>query len=74
MKQLDLFGEEVMTRRKKPMGGSSNPIVFKDYDSLLSVAKANEKQRAKERVREKARGGIPISLSEREKRMIDKLG
>lgn len=36
MKQLDLFGEEVMTRRKKPMGGSSNPIVFKDYDSFMA--------------------------------------
>ena len=36
MKQLDLFGEEVMTRRKKPTGGSSNPIVFKDYDSFMA--------------------------------------
>ena len=41
MKELDLFGNEVLYKNvKKPTGGSSNPIVFKDYDSF--VAKFSE--------------------------------
>lgn len=64
----------------------SEAVIIKDLDLhpkrgglfgehfLLSEAKANEKQRAKELVRKKTKRGIPISLSERERRMIDKLG
>lgn len=64
----------------------SEAVIVKDLDLhpkkgglfgdhlLLSKAKASEKIRAKEQVKEKTQRGIPISLSEREKRMIDKLG
>ncbi len=64
----------------------SEAVIIKDLDLhpkkgglfgdhlLLSEAKTNEKQRAKALVRGKAQRGIPISLSERERRMIDKLG
>lgn len=37
VKQLDLFGEEVLKpNRPKPSGGSSNPIVFRDYESFVA--------------------------------------
>lgn len=64
----------------------SEAVIIKDLDLhpkrgglfgdhfLLSQAKANEKQRAKELVRKKTNRNIPISLSERERRMIEKLG
>ena len=64
----------------------SEAVIVKDLDLhpkkgglfgdhlLLSKAKTNEKLKAKEQVRERTQRGTPISLSEREKRMIDKLG
>lgn len=36
MTELDLFGQEVMRQRRKPTGGSTNPIVFRDYDAYLA--------------------------------------
>ena len=37
MKQLTLFGdEEARTTRKKPSGGSANPIIFRDYESFVA--------------------------------------
>lgn len=38
MKQLSLFGEEIelTPKRAKPTGGSSNPIVFHDYESFVA--------------------------------------
>ena len=35
--QLSLFGDDDLTiKKRKPKGGSSNPIVFKDYDSFVA--------------------------------------
>ena len=43
-KQLDLFGEEVKLEAKKVAGGgSSNPIVFRDYESFISKFTENPK-------------------------------
>lgn len=37
MRQLDLFGQEVMKpNRPKPGGGSQNPIIFRDYESFVA--------------------------------------
>lgn len=38
MKQLNLFGEEIqlVPQKTKPCGGSSNPIVFRDYESFVA--------------------------------------
>ncbi len=44
MKQLDLFGNEVLKpNRPKPSGGSSNPIVFRDYESFVAKFSDNPK-------------------------------
>ncbi len=44
MKQLDLFGEVVIQpNRPKPSGGSSNPIVFRDYESFVAKFSDNPK-------------------------------
>lgn len=36
MKQLLLFGDEEQRARRKPTGGSQNPIVFRDYESFIA--------------------------------------
>lgn len=44
VKQLDLFGHEVLKpNRPKPSGGSSNPIVFRDYESFVAKFSDNPK-------------------------------
>ena len=44
MKQLTLFGdEEVRPARKKPNGGSANPIIFRDYESFVAKFSNNPK-------------------------------
>lgn len=64
----------------------SEAVIVKDLDQhpkkgglfgdhlLLSKAKTSEKIRAKQQVKERTQRGTPISLSEREKRIIQKLG
>lgn len=43
-RQLDLFGYEVLEpNRPKPSGGSSNPIVFHDYESFVAKFSDNPK-------------------------------
>ena len=42
--QLNLFGEEdLRPKPKRPMGGSSNPIVFHDYESFVAKFAENPK-------------------------------
>ena len=42
--QLNLFGEEdLRPKPKRPTGGSSNPIVFHDYESFVAKFAENPK-------------------------------